>query len=94
MRGGWFVKDGRDCDAFRGLLSIERRGTFEDHFMRWLVTLCLLSVAALQFGRAASAAEDALEKLFIDTCLVNEAGWIGRDQKSVAANCASKPDVS
>jgi hypothetical protein len=90
VRGSWFVKDGRDCDAFRGSLSIERRRTFEDHFMRWLVTLCLLSVAALQFGRAASAAEDALEKLFIDTCLVNEAGWIGKDQKSVAANCACK----
>ena len=58
--------------------------------MRWTVTLCLLSIAALQFGRAASAAEDALEKLFIDTCLVNEAGWIGKDQKSVAANCACK----
>ena len=58
--------------------------------MRWLLTLCLLSIAALQFGRTASAAEDALEKLFIDTCLVNEAGWIGKDQKSVAANCACK----
>lgn len=56
--------------------------------MRW--TLCLLFVAALQLGRAASAAEDALEKLFIDTCLVNEAVWIGKDQKSVAANCACK----
>lgn len=58
--------------------------------MRWFATLCLLSVAASQFGRAASAAEDALEKLFFDTCLVNEAGWIGKDQKSVAANCACK----
>ena len=54
--------------------------------MRWLVTLCLLSIAALPVH----AAEDALEKLFIDTCLVNEAGWIGKDQKSVAANCACK----
>jgi hypothetical protein len=90
VRGGWFVKDGRDCAAFRGSLSIERRRAFEDHFMRWLVTLCLLSIAAVPISRPASAAEDALEKLFIDTCLVNEAGWIGRDQKSVAANCACK----
>ena len=58
--------------------------------MRWTVTLCLLSIAAMPIGRPASAAEDALEKLFIDTCLVNEAGWIGKDQKSVAANCACK----
>jgi hypothetical protein len=58
--------------------------------MRRLLTLCLLSIAALPFGRTASAAEDALEKQFIDTCLVNEAGWIGKDQKSVAANCTCK----
>ena len=90
MRGVGFGKDVRDCAAFGGSLSIERRRAFEDHFMRWNVTLCLLSIAAMPIGRPASAAEDALEKLFIDTCLVNEAGWIGKDQKSVAANCACK----
>ena len=58
--------------------------------MRWSVTLCLVSFAAISMSCAASAAEDALETLFIDTCLVNEAGWIGKDQKSVAANCACK----
>jgi hypothetical protein len=68
----------------------ERRSAFEDDFMRWSVTLCLISVAALPLARAASAAEDALEKLFIDTCVMNEAGWIGKDQKSVADNCACK----
>ena len=58
--------------------------------MRWFVTLCLLSIAALPFGGAALADDQQLEQLFVDTCLVNEAGWIGKDQKSVAANCACK----
>ena len=58
--------------------------------MRWYPALCLLAIAALSFGRTAGAADDAVEKLFFDTCLVNEAGWIGKDQKSVAANCACK----
>ena len=58
--------------------------------MRWCLTLCLLSVAAMTVGRGALAADEQVEKLFFDTCLVNEAGWIGKDQKSVAANCACK----
>jgi hypothetical protein len=58
--------------------------------MRWPMTLCLVSFASISMSGAASAAEDPLEKLFIDTCLVNETGWIGKDQKSVAANCACK----
>jgi hypothetical protein len=57
--------------------------------MRWFVTLCLLSIAALPIG-APLADDKQLEQLFVDTCLVNEAGWIGKDQKSVAANCACK----
>lgn len=56
--------------------------------MRWYPALCLLAIAAMPLGRAAFAADDAVEKLFFDTCLVEEAGWIGKDQKSVAANCA------
>ena len=58
--------------------------------MRWYPALCLLAIVAVPLGRAASAADDAVEKLFFDTCLVEEAGWIGKDQKSVAANCACK----
>ena len=57
--------------------------------MRWFVTLCLLSVAALQFGRPATA-DEQFERYFLDTCLVYDKGWIGKDQKSVAANCACK----
>ena len=58
--------------------------------MRWTVTLCLLSIAVMPIGRPASAADEQIEKYFFDTCLVYDAGWIGKDQKSVAANCACK----
>jgi hypothetical protein len=57
--------------------------------MRWPATLCLLSITAMPIG-AALANDKQLEQLFVDTCLVNEAGWIGKDQKAVAANCACK----
>jgi hypothetical protein len=90
VHGDRFGKDVRDCAAFGGPLSIERRGAFEDHFMRWFVTLSLLSIAAMPVGRAASAADERIEQYFFDTCLVYDAGWIGKDQKSVAANCACK----
>ncbi|HEV8391295.1 MAG TPA: hypothetical protein VGQ35_15700 [Dongiaceae bacterium] len=58
--------------------------------MRWYLALLLAAMAALPMGRPASAADGELEQLFIDTCLVNEAGWIGKDKKSVATNCACK----
>lgn len=58
--------------------------------MRWCLTLFLLIMAAMPVGRAALAADEQIEKLFFDTCLANEAGWIGKDQKSIAANCACK----
>ncbi len=58
--------------------------------MRWCSGLSLVAIAAMILGGVAMAADDELEKLFFDTCLVNEAGWIGKDQKSVAANCACK----
>ena len=58
--------------------------------MRWRLTLCLLSFAAMPVSGAALADDKQVEQLFFDTCLVNEAGWIGKDQKSVAANCACK----
>ncbi|HET6157395.1 MAG TPA: hypothetical protein VFE34_03545 [Dongiaceae bacterium] len=57
--------------------------------MRWYLALSL--AAAMLTARAAVAADDkGLEKLFVDTCLVNEAGWIGKDKKAVATNCACK----
>lgn len=58
--------------------------------MRWYLALGLAAIAAILVGRAASAADDGLEKLFIDTCVVNEAGWIGKDGKTIATNCACK----
>jgi hypothetical protein len=85
LREGW-----RQSAASRGSLSIEHARAFEDHFMRWRFTLILLVVAALPLGRAAGADDAQVEKLFLDTCMANEAGWIGKDQKSIAANCACK----
>jgi len=58
--------------------------------MRWYPTLCLAVVVAMPIGGAARADDKQVEQLFFDTCLVNETGWIGKDQKSVAANCACK----
>ena len=58
--------------------------------MRRFLTLCLLSVAALQLGRAASAADDPLQKPLHQACLVYDAGWIGKSEKDVDANCACK----
>lgn len=58
--------------------------------MRWLVTVCLLSIAALPLGRAASAADDPLQKPLHQACLVYDAGWIGKSEKDVDANCACK----
>jgi hypothetical protein len=58
--------------------------------MRWPITLCLLSIVVMPACGAAVADDKQVEQLFVDTCLVNEAGWIGKDQKSVAANCACK----
>ena len=58
--------------------------------MRWYLTLCLAFIAAMPIGGVAFADDKQVEQLFIDTCLVNETGWIGKDQKSVAANCACK----
>jgi hypothetical protein len=72
-------------------IAVNRRGRvdlFEDDDMRWHLTLFLSAMAALWLGRAASAADAEVEKLFFDTCLVSEAAWIGKDQKSVATNCA------
>jgi hypothetical protein len=58
--------------------------------MRLCLALCLIAVAAMPIARTARAADEQVEKLFYETCMVNEAGWIGKDQKAVAANCACK----
>ena len=58
--------------------------------MRWYLALPLIAIAAMPINRAADAADEQLERLFVDTCLLNEAVWIGKDEESVAANCACK----
>jgi hypothetical protein len=71
---------------------MQRAGrNFEVQFMRWHPALFL--AAATLIGGLAHAADEDLKKLFIDTCLMNEAGWIGKDEKSVAANCACKAET-
>jgi hypothetical protein len=49
----------------------ERRRTFEDHFMRWSLALCLLFLAAMPVGGAALADDQQVEQLFFDTCVVS-----------------------
>lgn len=73
-------------------IAVNRRAAalFEDDRMRWHLIPILAAMTALPFARAASAADAEVEKLFFDTCVVNEAGWIGKDPKSVATNCACK----
>ena len=58
--------------------------------MRWTVTLCLISIAALPLGLPASAADDPLQNPLHQACLVYDAGWIGKSEKEVDANCACK----
>ena len=58
--------------------------------MRWLLALPAIAMTVLLLGGTGLADDKQVEQLFFDTCLVNEAGWIGKDQKSVAANCACK----
>ena len=58
--------------------------------MRLHLALCLIVLAAVPVARPASAADEQLEKLLFETCMVNEASWIGKDQKSIAANCTCK----
>jgi len=61
--------------------------------MRLLVGLAVVMTVIGVVGRVAFAAgpDDAsVEKLLVDTCVVNEASWIGKDGKSIAANCACK----
>jgi hypothetical protein len=58
--------------------------------MRCWLALLVIAIVPLWFGGAALADDKEVEQLFFDTCLVNESAWIGKDQKSVAANCACK----
>jgi hypothetical protein len=58
--------------------------------MRWHLTLCLISFAAMPVGHAAKAADDPLQKPLHQACLVYDAGWIGKTEKEIDTNCACK----
>lgn len=56
---------------------------------RWLVPILLgASIATL-----AHAADDPFGNYLYNTCLATESFWIGKDQKSVEANCACKAET-
>jgi hypothetical protein len=59
--------------------------------MRTLILLCLMTVLATPLpSGAARAAEDEFHNYLLSTCLATEAYWIGKDKKSIQANCACK----
>jgi hypothetical protein len=63
--------------------------------MRILILLCVMTVLATVLpsglsGGAARAAEDKFHNYLLNTCLATEASWIGKDKKSIEANCACK----
>lgn len=55
--------------------------------MRILTLLCVVGVLS---SGAARAAEDEFHNFLFNTCLATEAYWIGKDKKSIEANCACK----
>lgn len=59
--------------------------------MRILTLLCATTVlAGALSGAAARAAEDEFRNYLFNTCLATEAYWIGKDNKSIEANCTCK----
>lgn len=76
------------------LIAVNRRAALNSKGfeMNLLSTLGAAVILAMAIGESAVAAStDAqVEKVFTDTCVVNEAGWIGKDGKTIAANCACK----
>jgi len=72
-------------------IAVNRRsvGVWELTMATRLVPL-ILAVAAVMAAQTASAAEDPLEKPLRETCLAQDAGWIGKSQKEIISNCACK----
>ena len=52
---------------------------------------CVLLVAVLlPMAGAALAADNSLQKPLYDVCRQQDAGWIGKTEKEIAANCTCK----
>ena len=52
---------------------------------------CVLLVAVLlPMAGAALAADNSLQKPLYDVCRQQDAGWIGKTEKEIAANCTFK----
>lgn len=59
--------------------------------MRIFGLLCVMTVlAAMLPSGAVRAAEDEFRTYLLTTCLATEAYWIGKDKKSIEANCTCK----
>jgi hypothetical protein len=56
--------------------------------MRWYLALSTAAIAAMP--NEARAADDPLLKPLQQACAVYDAGWIGKSQKEIDANCACK----
>jgi hypothetical protein len=55
-----------------------------------LISAAFLAAIGVWFATAAGAADDPFHNYLYNTCLETESYWIGKDAKSVEANCACK----
>lgn len=55
-----------------------------------LIPILLLAALGAWFAMPARSADDPFHAYLYETCLATESYWIGKDQKSVEANCACK----
>jgi hypothetical protein len=55
-----------------------------------LISALFLAAIGIWFAATARAADDPFHNYLLNTCLETESYWIGKDAKSVEANCACK----
>ncbi len=55
-----------------------------------LLSAVFLAATGIWFAEPAHAADDPFYNYLFNTCLETESYWIGKDAKSVEANCACK----
>jgi hypothetical protein len=57
--------------------------------MRWFLILPAIALSACPIGSATLAA-DALQERLYEICHSDDAGWIGKSEKEIKANCICK----
>jgi hypothetical protein len=55
-----------------------------------LISVLILAVISIRFAAPSQAVDDPFHNYLYNTCLETESYWIGKDAKSVEANCACK----